>query len=69
MIFLIQLGYNLEEMAEKYNSAYNTFRKWLKKVLGMNYNNAKDEYFWKAKILSIIKTYNSIPNIAKIAEL
>ena len=56
-------------MAEKYNSAYNTFRKWLKKVLGMNYNNAKDEYFWKAKILSIIKTYNSIPNIAKIAEL
>ncbi len=69
LMFLIQFEYNLEEMAEKYNSNYDVFRKWLKKVLGMNYNNAKDEFFWKPKILSLIKTHYPIPTVAKIAEV
>ena len=69
MIHLIQLGYSLEEIAKKYNSNYDVFRRWLKKVLGMNYSTAKDEYFWKPKILSLIKTYYPIPNVAKIAEI
>ena len=34
----------------------------------MNYNNAKDEYFWKPKLLPLIKKHdpiNAITNIAK----
>ena len=69
LIFLIQFGYTLEEIAKKYNSNYDVFRRWLKKVLGMNYNNAKEEYFWKPRILSIIKTYDPIPTVARIAKI
>jgi transposase len=68
LIYLIQLNYSLEEIAKKYNSNYDIFRKWLKVVLGMNYNSAKDEYFWKPRILSLAKKYDPIHIAAKIAE-
>ena len=68
LIYLIQLGYNLEEIAKKYNSNYDVFRRWLKAVVGMNYNNAKDEYFWKPRILSLIKKYDPIHIVARIGE-
>lgn len=68
LIFLVQIGKGLGEIAEKYNSTYDVFRKWFKRVLGMNYNNAKDEYFWKPKLLPLIKKHdpiNAMTNIAK----
>ncbi|GAH59044.1 unnamed protein product, partial [marine sediment metagenome] len=69
LVFLIQFGYSLEEITEKYNSTYDSLRKWIKKVLGMNYNMAKDEYFWKPRILTLIKKYDPIPAVTKIAEI
>jgi hypothetical protein len=69
LMFLIQFGYSLEEIAKKDLSNYDVFRRWLKKILGMNYNNAKDEFFWKPKILSLIKKHYPIPTVAKIAEI
>ncbi len=67
LLYLVQTGNSLEEMVNKYKSAYDPFRKWFKKVIGMNYNKAKDQFFWKHKILHLIKKYDPPHAINKIA--
>jgi hypothetical protein len=69
LIFLIEFGYNLEEMAKKYNLTYDVFRKWLKKVLGMNFTDAKAEYYWKPRIISEIRMHDQTPAVLNIANL
>jgi len=73
---LVYIGQTIRDLKSRFKDHLKyPSNKFLKKAfdrynykLKMNYNNAKDEYFWKPRILSLIKKYDLIHIVARIAE-
>jgi len=63
---LIGNGYEIKDLEKKYDRKYDSLKSWIRQILGFNYTQAKNEYFWKPKIIKGIKTF-AFPFLEKIA--
>ena len=53
--YMIGKNSSLEEIASKLDYSYKKTRRWIKYILKISYRVARDKYYWKSKILKLIK--------------
>lgn len=59
---LIYDGYNIKQISNILKMPYIWTRDWFSRIIRMDYNTARDKFYWRARIYKIIKEKSSIPS-------
>jgi hypothetical protein len=64
LLKLLKITSNMDRIAKSLQMGVVQARLFLRKILGVNYTDAIREFVWKPELISFIKKYNSISDIA-----
>ena len=66
--YMLYESYNIEKIMQAIDRPRKWTSGWFKSILGMDYNTAKYEYYWRPKILEILKDNKGIPTGGEVAQ-